>query len=117
MNTIQKTILDWLKVRLEPSAFDKLETTCHSFSEGAEDWEVFSSFSTVPRYTGRKPLDLNSEELESDEQLRKGGKPGCRTTDQLGRTLLVLALGGRGRGACLDQIEKRPMWAGGGDEE
>jgi len=117
VNTIQKTILDWLKVRLEPSAFDKLETTCHSFSEGAEDWEVFSSFSTVPRYTGRKPLDLNSEELESAEQLRKGWKPGCWTTDQLGRTLLVLALADRGREEFLDKLEKLHTSADMGEAE
>lgn len=117
MNTIQKTILAWLKVRLDPSAFEKLESTCHTFSKGAEDWEVFSSFSTVPRYTGKNPLDLTSEERDQAEQVRSGWRPDRWRSDQLGRSLLVLALAERGREEFLDKLEKLHTSADMGEAE
>nr|WP_255481136.1 EboA domain-containing protein [Pontibacter sp. Tf4] len=54
--------------------------------------ELYVPFSAAPRYVGKVPLNLTSEELEEATQLRKGFNPGNWTTDQLARTILLLSL-------------------------
>lgn len=103
---LHNTILGWLKSRLNKESRQKLESTFTSLSKDAEDWEVFSSFSGVPRYTGKKPLSLTEEEKKEAKNIRAGWEPGHWTTDQLGRTYLVLGMAERNKNEFLDKLEK-----------
>lgn len=103
---LHNTILGWLKNRLNKENLQKLESTFTSLSKDAEDWEVFSSFSGVLRYTGKKPLSLTEEEKKEAKKIRPGWEPGHWTTDQLGRTYLVLGMAERSRDEFLDKFEK-----------
>lgn len=58
----------------------------------AENWVFFTSFSGVPRYTGKADLDLTSEDLAQADEVRSGWDPRGWSVDQAGRTLILLAL-------------------------
>lgn len=103
---LRNAILGWLKRRLNKASRQKLESTFSSLSKDAEDWEVFSSFSGVPRYTGKESLSLTEEEKKEAKNIRPGWEPDHWTTDQLGRTFLVLGMAERSKNEFLDKLEK-----------
>lgn len=103
---LRKTILTWLQKRLDSDSFQTLKTTYENLKGDAEDWEVFSSFSRAPRYTGKEPLKLSADEISKAESLRTGWKPGHWTIDQLARTLLLLSLAEREKQEFLDKLGK-----------
>lgn len=104
--SMHNTILLWMKKRLNSNAFNELEATFEKLKYGAEDWEVFSSFSTVPRYTGKEALELSDEEIHQANELRNGWMPEYWNIDQLARTLLILALAEREKSEFLEKLEK-----------
>jgi hypothetical protein len=106
LKALRAAILSWLKTRLDPKAYQKLNKTFQSLLDGAEDWEVFSSFSGVPKYTGKDKLDLTGKDLEEADKIRSGWNPGHWRTDQLGRTLLLLGIAERDKEEFLDKLEK-----------
>lgn len=58
-------ILSWLESRLNEDAFLWISEKSEDLWNGGEDWEFFSSFSVVPKYTGKSSLDLSDEEIRS----------------------------------------------------
>ncbi|GAB2472989.1 hypothetical protein GCM10011375_27030 [Hymenobacter qilianensis] len=50
----------------------------------------YLAFSQVPRFVGKQPLHLTSDQLAEAAQLRAGFNPGLWTVDQAVRTLLLL---------------------------
>ncbi len=104
--SLHNTILLWMEKRVDNSAFSKLVSTFEKMKKDAEDWEVFSSFSAVPRYTGKNALELSEEEIEQANQLRNGWMPQNWNIDQLGRTLLILGLAERAKSEFLEKLEK-----------
>lgn len=103
---IRAAISGWLKKRISPETHEKIQTTAQKLADDAEDWEVFSSFSKVPRTIGKEDLNLSEDELKEADNLRPGWDPSQWRTDQLGRTLLVLSLAERGKEELLDKLEK-----------
>ena len=103
---LQKTILRWLKKRLDTDNFDWLNSSFESIRQDAEDWEVFSSFSLASRYSGKEPLDLSDDEESNAESLRTGWSPSYWSMDQLARTLLLLGLAERDKQKFLDKLDK-----------
>ena len=103
---LQTLILTWLKKELDQDGYSKIESAFNSILRGTEDWEVYSSFSGVPRYTGKNLISLSDDDKESAEKLRTGWKPGYWHVDQLGRTLLILAISERSKDEFLDKLEK-----------
>lgn len=71
-----------------------------------EDWEFFSSFSAVPRYTGKEKLALTEEQQRRAEEMRDGWEPARWRVDQLGRTLFILSIAGDDKDEFLDRLEK-----------
>lgn len=106
LKALRTTILSWLETRISDDRFRWLSDKSDQITKGGEDWEFFTSFSAVPRYTGKNSLDLSDEEQQQAESLRKGWKPALWTADQLGRTLLVLSLAEWGKEEFLDILEK-----------
>jgi len=103
---LQKTILRWLKKRLDTDNFDWLNSSFESIRQDAEDWEVFSSFSLASRYSGKEPLDLSDDEESNAESLRTGWSASYWSMDQLARTLLLLGLAERDKQEFLDKLDK-----------
>lgn len=61
-------------------------------AEGAPRRVFYTSFSAVPRYTGKEDLDLSPSDQEEADAARTGWHPADWSVDQCGRTLLVLCL-------------------------
>jgi hypothetical protein len=102
-----KTILNWLQSRLDEEAYTWVESKSKHLKEGGEDWEFYTAFSAVPRHTGKGPLSLTDQEKQQAEAIRTGWKPAGWTTDQLGRTLLVLSMAqSKDQEAFLAMLEK-----------
>jgi len=106
LSNLQKTILGWLKKRLDTDNFERLNSSFESIRLDAQDWEVFSSFSLASRYSGKEPLDLSDDEESNAESLRTGWSPSYWSMDQLARTLLLLGLAERDKQEFLDKLDK-----------
>lgn len=106
MQELQEAISSWLRTSLTDNSFQKLEEAFQKLSGEAEDWEVFSSFSAVPRYTGKEKLQLTDVDITDADRLKPGWQPQFWTTDQIGRTWLLLAISERGKEEFLDKLDK-----------
>ncbi len=105
-SALDSTILKWLSSRLEKEQYDKMYSVYSNLRGDAEDWEVFSSFSSVPRYTGKKVLNLSTDERQQGDQIRSGWNPAYWSLDELGRTLLISALANRSKESFFDKLDK-----------
>ena len=72
--------LSWLRKKSEELA------------RGAPNRVFYTSFSAVPRYTGKADLALSDADRQAAEAARPGWQPAGWSADQAGRTLLVLSL-------------------------
>ena len=106
LSNLQQTLLSWLKKRLEADNFNTLGSAFESIRQGAEDWEVFSSFSRASRYTGKNSLKLSDQEISEAESLRAGWSPRHWTTDQLARTLLLTGMAEHQKREFLEKLDK-----------
>jgi hypothetical protein len=106
IKALQTLMLAWLKNELDQNGYTKIESAFNNILKGAEDWEVYSSFSGVPRYTGKNLLSLSDDDKAAAENLRPGWKPEYWQVDELGRTLLILAIAKRSKDEFLDKLEK-----------
>ncbi|HLR33529.1 MAG TPA: EboA domain-containing protein [Fodinibius sp.] len=102
---IRETILTWLETRLDDGAFRSLHSTARQLQEGAEDWLFYSSFSGVPRDTGKAPAELTAEELTVAKQLRSGWDPSRWSLDELGRAALLLSTAAQPKETFFERIE------------
>ncbi|WP_347156671.1 EboA domain-containing protein [Pontibacter chitinilyticus] len=71
----------------------------------AADKDLYLAFSAVPRYVGKAPLHLSSEQAAEAQSIRKGFDPTRWTADQAARTLLLLALPHENKEAFVARIE------------
>lgn len=91
LDRIEDLLTRWVRSVASEEAFSWLEEQRTAIAEGAEDWVFFTSFSGVPRYTGKAPLELGAEDVEAAEAARSDWDPTDWSVDQAGRTLMVLA--------------------------
>lgn len=103
---LRSEIKTWLKSRVDSDSFEWLAAKSEGLWNDGEDWEFFSSFSAVPRYTGKEDLDLTDDEQKRAETIRPGWEPGSWTIDQLGRTLIILSIENRDKKEFLELLEK-----------
>lgn len=82
----------WLTPRLDARAVAWLDAQRTRIAEGGPDWVFYTSFSGVPRYTGKADLALDAEALSAARAARRGWDPSGWSVDQAARALLVLAL-------------------------
>ena len=61
-------------------------------ADGAADYVFYTSFSAVPRHTGKADLDLSASDREAADAACTGWRPGGWSVDQAGRARLVLSL-------------------------
>ena len=75
-------------------------------ADGAADYVFYTSFSAVPRHTGKADLDLSEADREAADAARSGWRPGGWSVDQTGRARLVLSLPSDDRGDYLATLER-----------
>jgi hypothetical protein len=106
LKQLRKLIFDWLQLRLDEEAIAWVENRRDQLLDDAEDWLFFSSFSAAPRYSGKKPLNLSSEELKQARELRPNWTLSHWSLDQLLRTYLVLCIAEKDTEIFLDRLDK-----------
>lgn len=82
----------WLSQQIAPEGLTWLDEKRRQISEGAPERVFFTAFSAVPRYTGKKDLELTYQDWQAVEVIRSGWSPAYWSVDQAARTLLVLSL-------------------------
>jgi len=106
MESIRAALRDWLGQRLEPEPLTWLDTTCAAIVSGAPARRFDLAFSSAARRVGKRSLDLNAAERERAQSLRSGWRPGCWTTEQAARVLLVLQLPADDREAYKPRLDR-----------
>ena len=99
-------ILEWLEDKLENEAIDWLKSTGEKLADNPEDWLLYTSFSAVPRHTGKQELTFSVDEFAEAESIRQNWKPIGWTAGQLGRVYLLLIFAEAGKEEFLEKIEK-----------
>lgn len=97
---------EWIGRHAEEEGLAWLDEKRERIAAGAPDWIFFTSFSAVPRYTGKADLGLSEEDLRRAEALRTGWDPRSWSVDQAGRTLFVLALPHENADAHVAKLEQ-----------
>ena len=82
----------WLPQHLTPESLAWLDQKREQIAKGAATRVFFTAFSAVPRYTGKKDLELTAADLQAASEVRKGWFPAHWSIDQAARTLILLAL-------------------------
>ncbi len=81
----------WLATRTSTEDLAWLNRKKEEIRQNAAERNLFTSFSSVPRYLGKQKLELSTEELQAAQELIPGWHPLNWTIDQVGRTLLILS--------------------------
>lgn len=82
----------WLGQNITTESLTWLEQKQAQIAQAASARVFFTAFSAVPRYVGKKDLELTSEDLQAASTMRTGWFPAGWSVDQVARTLLVLTL-------------------------
>ena len=75
-------------------------------ADGAADYAFYTSFSAVPRHTGKADLALSNADREAADAARSGWRPAPWSVDQAGRARLVLSLTDADRDDYLATLER-----------
>lgn len=97
---------DWLRKALPAEAFSWVTGKSDSIAAGADDWVFFTSFSAVPRYTGKADLKLDAAERQAAGQARTNWHPENWSVDQAARALMVLSLPSAPAAPYIEKLEK-----------
>ncbi len=82
----------WLQQQMSAEQLLWLEDRLKQLAENSSDRLLFTTFSSVPRYTTKADLALTRADLQEAASIRKGWVPSDWSLDQVGRTLLLLSL-------------------------
>lgn len=82
----------WLAQHITTESLTWLDEKSQKIAQEASARVFFTAFSAVPRYVGKKDLELTKEDLQAASTMRKGWFPAHWSVDQVARTILVLAL-------------------------
>ncbi|MBR8838006.1 MAG: EboA family metabolite traffic protein [Stigonema ocellatum SAG 48.90 = DSM 106950] len=82
----------WLTRQVSQESLTWLEQKREQIRSGANTRVFFTTFSAVPRYTGKNYLELTPEYLKAALAMRTGWSPAHWRVDQAARTLMVLSL-------------------------
>lgn len=107
LDKVNQLLHNWLSQHISESALEWLGNKQSEIANGAGEKCFFTAFSAVHRYIGKQNLQLTSQDLEIAKNLLSDWVPSHWRTDQVGRSLLLLALPNDNLekyGRSLDQI-------------
>ena len=88
-----KTLLhNWLVQQMPKDNLTWLSDKLRQLTEDSSDRLLFTTFSSVPRYTGKADLQLTESDLQAAAAARPGWMPAQWSLDQVGRSLLLVTL-------------------------
>lgn len=96
----------WIADVAPDEGVDWLQDKQTQIADGAAEYVFYTSFSAVPRHTGKADLALSAEDKEDAEAARTGWRPAGWSVDQAGRTRLVLSLPHDDRDDYLATLER-----------
>lgn len=91
-NTIINLLSNWLERQVAKSGFDWLQQQQQKLASSSYKRVFFTSFSAVPRYTGKQKLQLSEADIQEAQTKCPGWLPQFWRVDQAARSLLVLTL-------------------------
>ena len=103
---IRSILHNWISKVLSPDALAWVDEKAQKIAGGADDWVFFTSFSAVPRYTGKTDLKLDAGALQLANEARHLWNPEHWSVDQAARTLLILSLPDNPLEPYLERLEK-----------
>lgn len=106
INQFTSLLLSWLKLRLATKSLAWIDRQIAEITKTTTEKTLFTTFSAVPRYLGKAPLNLSISELQAASQLIPGWKPINWTVDQVGRTLLLLCFNNEDKNRYVATIDK-----------
>ena len=83
---------DWIHPLINDKARNWVDDKAQSIMKGSEEGVFFTSFSAVPRYTGKEELNLDARAQEAADTLRPGWKAGHWSVDQAARAIMALSV-------------------------
>lgn len=92
ISQVKELLHQWLVRQMPEERLDWIENKIKQVTETDSDKLLFTTFSSIPRYTGKADLDLTTTDLQNIELARSGWMPAKWSLDQVGRTLLLVSL-------------------------
>jgi hypothetical protein len=92
LTSINDLLHHWISQQVTQECLIWLDEKQKQIAEGANTRVFFTTFSAVPRYTGKNQLNLTSKDLKAASAIQTGWFPSNWSVDQAARTLLVLTL-------------------------
>ncbi len=89
---LQDLLLGWLDARIDRDGLKWLLEKSELLKQGAPDRMVFASFSSASRFSGKGPLALGAQDLDTATAAIPDWTPLDWTCDQAARTVLLLSL-------------------------
>lgn len=91
-NIIINLLSNWLERQVAKSGLDWLQQQQQKLASSSYKRVFFTSFSAVPRYTGKQQLQLSEADIQEAQTKCPGWLPQFWRVDQTARALLVLTL-------------------------
>ena len=110
LSPVQILLNLWLERAVPQDKLNWLTNKTVELAENPSDFLLFTSFSSVPRYIGKAKLELSKRDLAVANEICPGWVPSNWTIDQVGRTLLLLALSTKDSDRYYSWVEKL-SWA------
>ncbi len=82
----------WLEQQMPTEKLGWLKNKLEQIADTDSDRLLFTTFSSIPRYTTKADLQLTEADLQTANTIRSGWRPKNWSLDQAGRTLLLLSL-------------------------
>ena len=86
---LSKFLLTLLSKRLDASASDWLTQKLNLLRDQSQTKDLFITFSTIPRFLGKNPLELSSDERSRATEIRPGFSLDNWTVTQAARVLTL----------------------------
>jgi hypothetical protein len=97
---------EWIDDVAPPDGVQWLREKQQKIADGAPDYVFYTSFSAVPRHTGKDDLNISATGREAADAARTGWQPSGWSVDQAGRSRLVLSLPDADRDEYLATLER-----------
>lgn len=96
----------WIHPHLTTEGQQWVDDKAMDISKGSKEWVFFTSFSAVPRYTGKAELTLNPGDQEAAESLRAGWMASHWSVDQAARAIMALSVPSGDKAAYFETMNK-----------